>query len=670
MSLTSAQRIAELRRNIRRHDELYYLEAAPEISDQQFDALMRELQTLEAAHPELVTPESPTQRVGGRPAEGFETVAHAAPMLSLDNAYTEAELRAFDDRVRKGLGVEGPVAYVAELKIDGLSIALTYQDGRLVRGATRGDGGHGEDVTTNVRTIRALPLALREAPPGRLEVRGEVYLPKEAFDRTNREREAAGEALFANPRNTAAGAMRNLDPAHVATRGLRAWTYQLVAEGAELVPPTHDGLLQLLTGWGLPVEPHWRRCAGIDAVWTFCQDWAETRKTLPFETDGVVVKLNDVAERARLGITSKFPRWAIAFKFPAEQVTTVLKEIRVNVGRTGAATPYAVLEPVLVAGSTISMATLHNAEDLTRKDIREGDTVIIEKAGDVIPRVVGPVVTAAAARREPWVMPTTCPVCESTLHRDEGEVVWRCENNSCPARLRRSLEHFAGRGAMDIEGLGESLIDQLVTAGLVHDAADLYALSPAQLEALERMGKKSAANLVARIDLSRQNDVWRLIYGLGIRHVGERAAQVLSGQFGAVEVIAAQRPEALQTVPEIGPVLARSVCEWFSDEANRRLLGRLADAGVKTSGPVSAQAVVTGPFSGRTFVLTGTLEAMSRDEATARIEARGGRVTGSVSKKTSYVVVGAEPGSKADKARTLGVPVLEEAAFLALIMDQ
>ena len=351
MSLTPAHRIAELRREIRRHDELYYIAAAPEISDPHFDALMRELQTLEAAHPELVTPESPTQRVGGRPAEGFDTVAHAAPMLSLDNAYNEAELRGFDERVRKGLGSEGPVTYVAELKIDGLSIALTYEDGRLVRGATRGDGERGEDVTTNVRTIRALPLALRDAPPGRIEVRGEVYLPKEAFARTNREREAAGEALFANPRNTAAGAMRNLDPAHVATRGLRAWTYQLVAADA-VVPATHEGLLQMLAAWGLPVEPHWRRCDGIDAVWAFCEDWAETRKTLPFDTDGVVVKLDAVADRGRLGVTTKFPRWAIAFKFPAEQVTTVLKEIRVNVGRTGAATPYAVLEPVFVAGST------------------------------------------------------------------------------------------------------------------------------------------------------------------------------------------------------------------------------------------------------------------------------------------------------------------------------
>jgi DNA ligase (NAD+) len=665
--LTPALRADELRREIRRHEELYYLHAAPEISDQQFDALMRALQDLEAAHPDLVVPESPTQRVSGRPADGFVTVTHAAPMLSLDNAYNEEELRAFDERVRKGLGVDGPVSYVAELKIDGLSIALTYDDGKLVRGATRGDGVQGEDVTDNVRTIRALPLALRAGPAGRIEVRGEVYLPKAAFERTNREREAAGEPLFANPRNTAAGAMRNLDAAHVATRGLMAWTYQLVADVAE-TPTTHDGTLEMLASWGLPVEPHWRRCDGVDALWAFCREWAEARKALPFETDGVVVKVNELGERERLGMTSKFPRWAVAFKFPAEQVTTVLKEIRVNVGRTGAATPYAVLEPVFVAGSTVSMATLHNAEDIDRKDIREGDTVVIEKAGDVIPRVVRPVIADGRERRAPWVMPTQCPVCASALRRDEGEVVWRCENASCPARLRRSLEHFAGRAAMNIEGLGEALVDQLVTAGLVHDAADLFALGAPQLEALERMGKKSAANLVAEIERSKANDVWRLLYGLGIRHIGERAAQVLARHFGSMSAIAAQSVESLQQVPEIGPVLAASVVEWFSDAANRALVAKLDAAGVKTTGPVTASLTPAGPLVGKAFVLTGTLDAMSREEAAAKIEALGGRVSGSVSKKTSYVVVGADPGSKADKARQLGVPVLEEQEFLALIM--
>lgn len=667
MSATPAARAEELRRQIRRHEELYYVHAAPEISDQQFDALMRELQALEAADPALVVAESPTQRVGGRPVEGFDTVSHAAPMLSLDNAYNDEGLRAFDERVRKGLGTEAAVDYVAELKIDGLSIALTYVDGRLVRGATRGDGTQGEDVTANVRTIRALPLELRDGPPGPIEVRGEVYLPKAAFERTNREREAAGEPLFANPRNTAAGAMRNLDPAHVATRGLRAWTYQLVADPA-IAPPTHDALLRQLTAWGLPVEPHWQRCAGIEAVWSFCQAWAETRRTLPFETDGVVVKLNDLAERERLGMTSKFPRWAIAFKFPAEQVTTVLREIRVNVGRTGAATPYAVLEPVFVAGSTISMATLHNAEDIERKDIREGDTVIIEKAGDVIPRVVGPKMPEGAVRQAPWVMPTACPECASPLHRDEDEVVWRCGNISCPARLRRSLAHFASRGAMDIEGLGEALVDQLVTAGLVHDAADLYALTAPQLEALERMGKKSAANLIAEIERSKGNEVWRLLYGLGLRHVGERVAQVLTRHLGSIETIAAQSSEALQTVPEVGPVLAQAIVEWFSDEANRALVAKLTAAGLTTVGPISATVEPVGPLAGKTYVLTGTLAAMSRDEAAAKIEALGGRVSGSVSRKTTAVVVGAEPGSKVEKARTLGVPLLEEAEFLALIM--
>ena len=598
MSATPTARAEALRRQIRRHDELYYVHTRPEISDQQFDALMRELQALEAAHPELVVPESPTQRVGGRVADGFATVDHRAPMLSLDNAFNEEELRAFDERVRKGLGADGPVTYVAELKIDGLSIALTYEDGRLVRGATRGDGVRGEDVTANVRTIRALPLALEGGPAGTIEVRGEVYLPKAAFARTNREREAAGEALFANPRNTAAGAMRNLDPAHVATRGLLAWTYQLVADST-IVPPTHDALLQTLTAWGLPVEPDWRRCDGIEAVWAFCRDWAEARKTLTFETDGVVVKVNDLAERERLGMTSKFPRWAIAFKFPAEQVTTVLKEIRVNVGRTGAATPYAVLEPVFVAGSTIAMATLHNAEDLARKDIREGDTVVIEKAGDVIPRVVRPVVVEGAARRGPWRMPTQCPVCDSPLHRDEDDVVWRCGNMSCPARLRRSLEHFASRGAMNIEGLGEALVDQLVTAGLVADAADLYALTAGQLEALERMGKKSAANVLAEIDRSRGNDVWRLLYGLGIRHVGERVAQVLARHLGSIDAIARQTPEALQTVPEVGPVLAAAIVEWFSDDANRALVAKLAAAGVKTTRTGDCRAGAGRPAGGQ-----------------------------------------------------------------------
>ena len=422
-----ADRVRELRDAIRHHEERYYIHNAPEISDEEFDRLLHELERLEGEHPELITPDSPTQRVAGRPAEGFETVEHIVPMLSLDNCYSEDELRAFDERVRKGAGLgETPaatVAYVAELKIDGLSIALTYEEGRLVRGATRGDGARGEDVTTNVRTIRAIPLALRNGPPGRVEIRGEVYLPRASFERMNREMEAAGEPLYANPRNTAAGTMRNLDPALVSKRGLSAFMYQVVDSGRDMVPATHAATLEAMASWSLPVEPHWRRCEDIVAVGAFCAEWADKRRTLEFETDGVVIKVDDLALREKLGTTAKFPRWATAFKFPAQQAHTILRAIRVSVGRTGAATPYAELEPVFLAGSTISMATLHNADDVARKDVRDGDTVVIEKGGDVIPKVVAPILSLRPADSTPWVMPTHCPICNSVLHRDEEEVV-------------------------------------------------------------------------------------------------------------------------------------------------------------------------------------------------------------------------------------------------------
>jgi DNA ligase (NAD+) len=662
------KRIDELRREIRRHEELYYVHASPEISDAEFDMLMRELQELEAKHPDLVTPDSPTQRVGGRPVEGFATVEHLAPMLSLDNAYSEEELRAFDDRVRRGLGTEDPVTYVAELKIDGLSIALTYENGRLVRGATRGDGVRGEDVTFNVRTIRAVPLSLRRDTSSRVEIRGEVYLSRKMFERINAERMQAGEPLFANPRNAAAGAMRNLDPSLVAKRGLSAWTYQLLTPNRGEIPPTHADMLDALAKWGLPVEPHWRRCTGIDQVWAFCEEWKEARHTLQFETDGVVVKVDRVALREQLGFTSKFPRWAVAFKFPAQQATTVLRQIAVNIGRTGAATPFAILEPVFVAGSTISMATLHNPEDVARKDIRQGDTVIIEKAGDVIPRVVGPVLAKRPADSTPWTMPTACPVCGSTLVKPPDEVVWRCENASCPAKLKRSVEHFASRGAMNIEGLGESLIDQLVECGLVKDVADLYFLEAATLEQLERMGKKSSGKLLEQIERSKSNDLWRLLNGLGIRHVGERGAQVLADHFASVDAIMAASLETLQEVREVGPVMAESVRSWFDAVENRALITHLRRAGVRMHEPKKTRPEGPLPLAGQTFVITGTLDAMSRDEAAAHIERLGGKVTGSVSKKTSYVVVGAEPGSKLEKARALAVQTLDEPAFLALIM--
>jgi DNA ligase (NAD+) len=678
-------RINELRDQIRHHENCYYVLNAPEVSDEEFDRLLHELERLEAEHPDLVTPDSPTQRVAGRPTESFPTVEHIAPMLSLDNAYSEEELRAFDERVRKGAGLgAGPVTYVAELKIDGLSIALTYENGRLVRGATRGDGQRGEDVTANVRTIRAIPLALRGAPAGRLEVRGELFLPRTSFARINKEREEAGEPLFANPRNAAAGTMRNLDPSLVARRKLGAFTYQLVAEQdiRSQLPGAHSEMLALLRSWGLPVESHHTVCEGIEAVVAFCAHWAEGRQAMEFDTDGVVIKVDDLALRERLGTTAKFPRWATAFKFPAQQAHTILRRIAVNVGRTGANTPYAVLEPVFLAGSTISMATLHNAEDIARKDFREGDTVVIEKAGDVIPRVVAPILTLRPADAVPWVMPTTCAECGSALHRDEDEVIWRCENTSCPARLRRGLEHFASRNAMNIEGLGESLVDQLIAQGLVRDFGDLYHLSPEVLEnlvvapkepkserAVPRKLGKVGRNVAAQIDRSRSNDLSRLLYALGVRHVGEKAAATVARYLRTMNAILEAPLEALQRVPDVGPVVAASIRTFADEERNRELVAKLAAAGVNMDSlqpPVELET--PGPLTGKTFVITGTLPGMTREEATATIERLGGKVSGSVSRKTTYLLAGEEAGSKLEKARSLGVPVIDEAEFKRLII--
>jgi len=680
-------RINELRSLIRHHEERYYVDSAPEIADDEFDRLLHELEGLEAENPDLVTPDSPTQRVAGQPTDGFATVEHLVPMLSLDNAYDDEELRAFDERVRKAAGLgQAPVPYVAELKIDGLSIALTYEDGRLVRGATRGDGGRGEDVTANVRTIRAIPLSLRTPVPGRIEIRGEVFLPRTSFERMNREREKEGEPLFQNPRNAAAGTMRNLDPSLVAKRRLSAFTYQVVlaadaAASALSRKNTHGETLEELQALGLPVESHWQRCENIDAVIAFCRRWAEARRDLEFDTDGVVVKADELALREQLGATAKFPRWATAFKFPAQQAHTRLLKIEVNVGRTGANTPYAVLEPVFVAGSTISMATLHNAEDLARKDLREGDTVVIEKAGDVIPRVIAPILSLRPAGSQPWVMPTTCRACGSGLVRDEDEVVWRCENTSCPARLRRSLEHFASRTAMNIEGLGESLVDQLIEQGLVHDFGDLYRLTAEQLECLvvtpkeprseravpRRLGKVGR-NVTEQIERSKENDLSRLVYALGIRHVGEKAAATLARYLRTMNAILDAPIEALNTIPEIGPVLAASVRAFADEPHNRALVTKLAAAGVNMESSQPAPDVnAPGPLAGKTFVLTGTLPTMTREEATKAIEELGGKVAGSVSKKTSYVVAGEEAGTKLEKARQLAIPVLAEPDFREII---
>ncbi len=683
-SLSLEERLRQLRDQVRRHEERYYVLNDPEIADAEFDALLKQLEALEAEHPELVTPDSPTQRVAGRPSDGFQTVEHLQPMLSLDNTYSTDELLAFDERVRKGAQLgDAAVRYIAELKIDGLSIALTYLNGSLVRGATRGDGLRGEDVSINVRTIRAVPLRLRQAPDAPFEVRGEVYLSRAAFERTNREREAAGDPLFANPRNAAAGALRNLDPSQVAKRGLLAYFYQLVTAGdgsADGGAASQAEVLTALRGWGLPVEPHWTRCEGVDEVIAFCGAWAERRRSLPFDTDGVVIKVDDLALRQQLGTTAKFPRWATAFKFPAEQATTVLKQIAVNVGRTGAVTPYAVLEPVFLAGSTISMATLHNAEDLARKDLREGDRVLIEKGGDVIPKVVKAILPHADDSVA-WVMPFTCPSCRTPLRRDEEEVVWRCPNTSCPARLRRSLEHFTSRSAMNIDGLGESLLDQLVSQGLVTNVADIYALDATQLEGLVVVPKaprsekarprklgKVGRNIVEQIERSRTNDLSRLIYGLGIRHVGEKAAATLARSFRTIDRILDAPIEMLQSVSEIGPVVAQSVRDFSEEPHNRSLVARLAAAGVNMASQAPELSDEPGPLSGKVFVLTGTLESMTREDAQVRLEQLGARVSGSVSKKTTCLVAGADAGSKLEKARQLGVETLDEQRFLALIM--
>jgi len=739
------ERLRELRDAIRQHEERYYIHNDPEISDEEFDQLLHELERLEAEHPDLVTIDSPTQRVAGRPIEGFETVEHLTPMLSLDNAYDEQELRAFDERVRKGADQgEAPVAYVAELKIDGLSIALTYADGTLRRGATRGDGSRGEDVTANVRTIRAIPLRLRDGPAGRVEIRGEVYLPRASFERINREREDAGDLIFANPRNAAAGTMRNLDPALVAKRGLSAFTYQLVTsardaavqdtparealkgvpyksdagdglqevedqksdegDGLQAVPTragileveaghdvraerarvdTHADTLRALAAWGLPVEAHWRRCANIGEVIAFCQEWGEKRLTLDFDTDGVVIKVDDLALRPKLGTTAKFPRWATAFKFPAQQATTTLTAIEVNVGRTGAVTPYAVLEPVKLAGTTVSMATLHNAEDVARKDLRPGDRVLVEKGGDVIPKVVKAILPHpdGTPRSEPWQMPARCPECQSVLHRDEEEVVWRCDNLSCPARIRRSMEHFASRSAMNIEGLGASLVDQLIEQGLVHDFADLYHPTAAQLEtlvvapkeprsdrAVPRKLGKVGRNVLAQLERSKSNDLARLIYALGIRHVGEKAAATLACHFRTMERVMTEPAEALQSVAEIGPVVASSVRAFAEEPRNQELVARLKAAGVNMASQAPEPTDQPGPLAGKTFVLTGTLATMSREEAAGALERLGAKVAGSVSKKTSVVVYGSEAGSKLEKARQLGLETWDEEQFRAHIM--
>lgn len=649
-----------LRQQIRRHEHLYYVADAPEITDAEFDRLLRQLKELEEAHPELSAPDSPTQRVGGKPREGFVKVRHSSPMLSLDNALNEGELRDFDRRVRDLL--EGaPYQYAAELKLDGLSMAAHYEDGLLRLAITRGDGEVGEDVTGNARTIRALPLRAGSPLP-RWEVRGEVIMLRRHFDALNEEREQQGLPRYANPRNSAAGSLRVLEPSITASRKLDFFAYLLLVDGRPYFR-SHWESMEALKQMGFKVNPNRKLCRDLDELLAFCGQWEQRRDTLPYEIDGVVAKVDSIPHQETLGWTAKAPRWAIAFKFPARQEETIIEDIGVQVGRTGALTPVAYLRPVVVSGVTVSRATLHNEDEIERLGVEIGDRVLVERSGDVIPKVVR--VVSHGDGRRPFRMPTHCPVCGGEVVRAEGEAASRCINTNCPARLKESILHFAARGVMDIDGMGEALVDQLVAKGLVRNIADLYQLKPQQLLELERMGEKSAAKVLENIERSRQQPLPRVLNGLGIPFVGERTAQILAGTFGSLDEIAGADELKLQTADEVGPKVSQSIRGFFHEPRNRALVERLREAGLQFSHTV--KRVEGGPLAGKVFVLTGTLPNMSRDEAKAKIEAAGGKVTDSVSKKTSYLVAGAEAGSKLAKATQLGVPVLDEAQLLDLM---
>jgi DNA ligase (NAD+) len=653
--------VEKLRRELRRHEHLYYVLDRPEITDAEYDALMRRLTELEARHPELVTPDSPTQRVGGKPREGFVTVAHSASMLSLDNALNEGELRDFDRRVASLLRGE-PYSYVAELKLDGLSMAVHYKDDRLSQAITRGDGAHGEDVTENARTIRSLPLKVEDGL-ARFEARGEVILNRRAFERLNQERETAGLPRFANPRNAAAGSIRVLEPTITASRRLDYFAYFLLVDGAFHFD-SHWESLDALERMGFKVNPNRRRCRDLEELLEFCRVWQERREELPYEIDGVVVKVDSVAQQRTLGWTAKAPRWAIAFKYPAQQQETVVEQIEVQVGRTGALTPVARLRPVLVGGVTVSRATLHNEDEIERLGVEIGDSVLIERSGDVIPKVVR--VTRKAKQPRRFVMPKECPVCGGQIVRQEGEVASRCINTNCPARLKESILHFSARGVMDIDGMGEALVDQVVDRGLVRSLADIYDLKLEQIVELERMAEKSGKKLIENIQRSRQKPLPRMLTGLGIPFVGERTAAILAETFGSLDRIAAADEETLQQAEEVGPKVARSIWQFFREPHNKELVERLRKAGLQFEHAVSRKREA-GRLAGMTFVLTGTLPNLSRDEAKAKIEAAGGKVTGSVSKKTHYVVAGEDAGSKLQKARELDIPVIDEAKMLKLL---
>ncbi|GGI99867.1 DNA ligase [Alicyclobacillus cellulosilyticus] len=667
----AAARAELLRRAIRYHDERYYMEDNPEVSDAEYDALVRELMAIEARFPALVTPDSPTQRVGGQPAAAFAKVRHDTPMLSLANAYSPEEMYEFDRRVRQVLGDD--VEYVCELKIDGLAVSLRYEGGVLVRGATRGDGETGEDITANLRTVRNVPLRLRD--PVTVEVRGEAYMPKHAFVRLNQQREQAGEPLFANPRNAAAGSLRQLDPEVARSRGLAVFIYMVVDPPAGIA--THAEALDWAAAQGLPTNPERRTFRRMEDVMAHIQAWAERRHDLPYATDGMVVKVNRLDDQARLGATAKSPRWAVAYKYAAEQAETVLREVVWSVGRTGAVTPTAVFDPVFLAGTTVTRASLHNEDYIREKDIRLGDTIVVQKAGDIIPEVVRVVPDLRTGAEVPVAVPKACPQCAAPLVRLEGEAAWRCVNPACPAQIRERLIHFASRDAMNIEGLGEQWVTQLLARGLVRDPADLYTLTREQLLTLDRMGEKLAANLLGAIARSKENSLERLLFALGIRHVGEKAAKTIAQAFGDMDALMAAGVEQLTAIPEVGPKMAESIVTYFQSAAAQQLIARLKAAGVNMRylGGEGDNARPQ-PLAGKTVVLTGTLSRFDRKRASELIASLGGKVTGSVSAKTDVVIAGEKAGSKLEKARTLlatgqrpDLVIWDEEAFVALLRE-
>jgi DNA ligase (NAD+) len=666
-AVAAKHEIEELRDKLRHHEYLYYVLDQPEISDAAYDRLMRRLKELEAAHPELITPDSPTVRVGGTPREGFQTVQHRRAMLSLDNAMSYDELRDFDRRVRQGSGRE-KIEYIAEHKFDGLSISLQYIDAALSRGVTRGDGRTGEEVTPNVKTIRSVPLRVDVATlkklklPSSFEVRGEVVMPRKSFEALNRYQEEQGGKIFVNPRNAAAGSVRVLDSSITAHRRLDFFAYYLLVDG-EVPFPKHSESLQALKQLHFRASEDWKLCDGIEQVFKYCDAWEPKREKLGYEIDGVVIKVNSIGIQRELGYTSKAPRWAIAYKYPARQETTVVNDIRVQVGRTGTLTPVAVLEPVQVGGVTVSRSTLHNMDEIERLGLQIGDTVLIERAGEVIPHVLK--VTKEGENRRPFRMPKNCPECGSAIHRAEGEVAYRCVNAACPAKRKESLLHFASRHAMDINGLGDKIVDQLVDKGMVKDVADLYTLKLEDVAELERMGEKSAQNLLDQIEASKKLPLPRLIYALGIRMVGERTAQLLADRFSSLDELAEAKEEQLFEVGEVGPKVAAAILEFFSEVANQKIIKKLDKAGVH---PTAEKRVVRSQkFAGKSFVFTGGLANRSREEAGRLVMQHGGKVSGSVSKKTDYVVVGTDPGSKYEKAKELGVAILSEAEFEKLL---